>query len=148
MPPGLDDPMITETRNLLVALAISASPVLAGDLVGPVTHVRDGDTFEVAGVPIRLDGLHAPEHDERFGREATAMMMRIVQGQQLSCSLTGARSHDRMIGTCHDEGGRDVARELVRAGLGRDCPRYSRGRYAGTETAWARQNLPLPSYCR
>ena len=96
---------------------------------------------------MRLDGLHAPERNEPYGREATAMMARIVAGQTLSCALTGARSYDREIGLCRDQAGHDVARALVEAGLGRDCPRYSRGRYANAETAWARQTFDLPQYC-
>jgi endonuclease YncB( thermonuclease family) len=32
-----------------------------GALTGPVTHVRDGDTIEVARKPIRLQGLNCNE---------------------------------------------------------------------------------------
>ncbi len=32
-------------------------------LQGTITHVRDGDTIEVAGIPVRLWGIHAPERN-------------------------------------------------------------------------------------
>ena len=35
--------------------------------------------------------------------------------------------------------------EVIRAGLARDCPRYSGGQYAGAEVEASRQ-LPFPSY--
>ena len=140
-PPGLYGQTMI---RLALVLAFAALPAFSGDLVGRVIHIRDGDTLEVAGIPVRLDGLHAPERIEAYGREASAMMARIVAGQTLSCALTVARSYDREIGLCRDEAGHDVARALVEAGLGRDCPRYSR---VGTPTP-----RPLgrggPSACR
>ena len=48
-----------------------------GTLAGAVTHVRDGDTIEVGGVPIRLQGLAAPEGDEPGGTEATEAIINI-----------------------------------------------------------------------
>ena len=42
--------------------------------------------------------------------------------------------------------GKDVGAELVRAGLARDCPRYSKGRYARLETpAGAVETFDLPN---
>jgi endonuclease YncB( thermonuclease family) len=42
--------------------------------------------------------------------------------------------------------GRDIGGELIEAGLARDCPRFSRGRYADLEPKAARR-LPLPGCC-
>ena len=42
--------------------------------------------------------------------------------------------------------GRDIGAALIEAGLARDCPRFSRGRYAELEPEAARR-LPLPGYC-
>ncbi|MEX0758216.1 MAG: hypothetical protein WD100_01430, partial [Tistlia sp.] len=54
-------------------------------------------------------------------------------------------SYDRMIGVCFSAGA-DIADALVLAGLGRDCPRYSGGRYRSLETTEGRL-LELPGYC-
>ena len=54
------------------------------------------------------------------------------------CDLTRERTHGRRVGWCYLDG-QDVAEALVRAGLARDCPRYSGGRYAAVEPASARE---------
>ena len=65
----------------LVLITAAVHPAAAGRcqrgaLVGEVTRVRDGDTIVVAGVPVRLQGLAAPERGEPGGAEATAESMR------------------------------------------------------------------------
>jgi hypothetical protein len=64
-----------------------------------VATVLDGDTIEVGGVRVRLEGLHCPEARERGGSAATSAMRGLTSGQHVSCSLTGERSYDRLIGT-------------------------------------------------
>jgi endonuclease YncB( thermonuclease family) len=119
----------------------------AETLIGRADHVRDGDTIVVSGVPIRLQGLAAPELGEKWGRASREAMQRIVAGKRLRCELTGERSHDRAVGVCRLDDGRDIAAILISQGLARDCPRYSTGRYADDEIAQSR-TLPLPGYCR
>jgi endonuclease YncB( thermonuclease family) len=46
------------------------------DLVGPVTHVRDGDTIEVSGVPVRVANLDCAELGTTAGNHPTAVMRR------------------------------------------------------------------------
>jgi len=135
-----------KTVCIAMALGCLAGPALAGGtLQGTVTHVRDGDTIEVGEVAVRLNGLHAPELDEQGGRQAKAFMERLVSGRQVTCELNGERSYDRLIGRCY-LGGDDIAGVLVSAGLGRDCPRYSGGRYRALEQPSA-QRFRLPGYC-
>ena len=88
-------------------------------LTGAVTDVRDGGTVEVAGVPIRLQGLAAPEWDEPGGPEATAAMRELVAGRELRCELTGERTYDRCVGVCELDG-TDLGARMARAGLARD----------------------------
>jgi micrococcal nuclease len=124
-----------------------------GTLLGEVTHVRDGDTIEVDGLPIRLNGLAAPEAGEPGARAATRVMAELVQGQALRCELNGERTHDRCVATCYLDG-QDISAEMVRAGVARDCPRFSGGRYAEAERqaaadgAMIRAAYFLPAYCR
>ena len=65
--------------------------------------------------------------------------------ETVMCDLT-RRTHGRRVGWCYIDG-QDVAEALIRAGLARDCPRFSGGQYAAAETPAARE-LPCPSYCR
>lgn len=117
---------------------------VAADLTGTVSHARDDDTIEVGGVAIRLQALHAPEGDEGGGAEATAFMTELVLGREFQWDLIGERSYDRLIGVCYLNC-QDIAAELIAAGLGRDCARYSGGRYAAIDR---RPDMPLPDYCR
>ena len=67
------------------------------------------------------------------------------RAQTVVCDLTQERTHGRRVGWCYLDG-QDIAEALVRAGLARDCPRFSGGRYADVEPAGARE-LPFPTYC-
>ena len=102
-------------------------------LEGTVSHVRDGDTIEVGPIAIRLQGKAAPEGNEPGGSDATNAMRDLVLGKDVRCDLTGDRSHDRVIGVCFLEDGRDVGEVMVFQGQARDCRRFSRGRYADAE---------------
>ena len=56
-----------------------------------------------------------------------------VDGQTLVCDLTGERTRGRRVGVCRlDEA--DVGAEVIAAGLARDCPRFSKGRYVAVES--------------
>lgn len=134
-------------------LFILTLPVLTDEpavITGTVERWRDGDTpvLVVDGelVPVRLWGLHAPEAGEPGYDEATTFMQQLVGARPLSCKLTGRMTWDRHEGTCR-LGELDIAAELIRAGLGRDCPRHSGGAYRHLETAESRK-LTLPGYCK
>lgn len=100
-------------------------PVVAwmsvGSVSGPVTHVRDGDTIEVSGVPIRFGSLDCAESGTQDGRRATARVHELVQGETLICHLNGRVSYDRKIGSCRLSDGQDLAGLLIREGY---CSRF------------------------
>ena len=60
-----------------------------------MTHIRDGDTFEVSGVPVRIANLDCAERGTVAGDNATALMRRIASSATVSCSSEGRRSYDR-----------------------------------------------------
>lgn len=145
------------TRRALLALLVTptlaALPVAAAERLVGRAHAIDGDTVAVAGVHVRLQGVAAPEiahpelgiEEEPGGPEAAAFMARLVNGRTLACEPTGERSRGRPVGVCRLDG-RDVGAAVIAAGLARECPRFSRGRYAKIETEAGRR-LPLPGYC-
>ena len=90
-------------------------------IVGRVTHVRDGDTIEVMGVPIRFGSLDCAERDTNAGQRATARMRALVSAQTLTCHLNGRTSYDRKIGSCRLRDGRDLAKIMIREGY---CRRF------------------------
>jgi micrococcal nuclease len=126
------------------------APVFATEqtiLTGTVTHVRDGDTIEVGKIPIRLHGVSAPELKELLGSQSKKFMRELVNGKSVRCDLTGAKTYDRLVGTCYLEG-KDIGISLIEVGLALDCPRYSGGRYAEFELTEARARIKLPGYCK
>lgn len=114
---------------------------------GKVTKVRDADTMVVKGVPIRLNGVDAPENGTKAGNEATSAMNRFVHGKTLNCELNGDRTHDRWVGVCLTEEGHDIGAVMIANGYALDCAQYSGGRYRDLEPAGARSRLSQARYC-
>lgn len=127
-------------------------PVALATLQGVVAHVRDGDTLELEGRAVRLQGVAAPELHDPLGAESRAALQRLVLGRTIACAPDGTRTHGRIVAVCTADG-RDLGAALVSAGLARDCPRFSGGRYAALEQAAAARGAPiarvysLPAYC-
>lgn len=129
------------------------APVVASaqTFEGTVTHVADGDTISLGDVRIRLQGISAPETNERHGAAATGFMRELVLGEFVVCQSDGSRSYDRVVAVCVLNG-RDIGAAIIEAGYALDCPRFSGGRYQDAERiGQARYRLDsyrLPGYCR
>ena len=72
-------------------------------ITGIISHVRDGDTIEVDGIPIRLAALDCPEKNTKPGQEA-ARAAESYENLAVTCELTGARTYDRFVGYCKVDG--------------------------------------------
>lgn len=72
---------LTAALALLAASPAHGRQCERGTLAGAVSHVRDGDTIEVAGRAIRLEGMAAPEGDEPGGAEAQAAAVGVTIGE-------------------------------------------------------------------
>lgn len=142
----------------LVALAIGlavywSNPELqvfstSETFVGSVTHVRDGDTIEVADRPIRLNGLTCDERGSPLGNQATAAMRTLVSGQTLKCTLNGDRTYDREVGRCELPNGQDIGAVMISKGLCGRCARYDPFRtYATVQAAAGPFKGTYPGYC-
>jgi micrococcal nuclease len=136
-------------RALMVAAALavamgSAAQAAARTIEGRAS-VRDGDTVVVAGVPVRLKGVDAPERANRYGPDATKGM-RAIAGDWLRCDLTGEKTRDREVGYCVNADGQDIGQEIISQGLALACSFYSR-RYIPFEQPSAVARLPRAPYC-
>lgn len=118
------------------------------NLVGTVTHVRDGDTIEVAGRAIRLNGLTCDERNTPLGDTATWAMKRLVSGRTLTCKLNGDRTYDREVGRCTLSNGQDIGAFMIENQLCGRCARYDPLRiYASVQRTAGPFQGANPSYC-
>ena len=77
---------------------------------GVISSVRDGDTFLLGNLPIRLAAVDCPETNTQAGRRA-AQFLRQYTSSRVTCELTGATTYDRSVGYCSIDG-RDIGRLL------------------------------------
>lgn len=119
----------------VILLASSAPAQIVGQ-----AYVTDGDTLRIAGRPIRLQGVDAPEIDQRCtvrgaqvacGQSAREWVAARVEGRQVECVQEDVDRYNRIVATCLVDG-RDLGRDLVRAGWAVAFTRYS-DRYVGEE---------------
>lgn len=124
-----------------------AAPRLVVPIPDQVTILRgrcwviDGDTIVIDNVRIRLAGIDAPELDHPFGVQSKWALVKLCKGQTITARLRPELSYDRVVAECYLPDGRDLAAELVRAGLALDWPAFSRGKYSHLEVPGARRRL-------
>jgi micrococcal nuclease len=96
-----------------------------------VSKVLDGDTFTLKGQSrrIRVWGLDAPEWNHVGGSAATATMKKMISGKTLRCQIVDMDRYRRFVAQCFLPDGRDIAAEMMRAGVATEYCRYSRGYY-------------------
>lgn len=103
--------------------------------------VIDGDTIDIGGTRIRLAGIDAPEMDHPYGTKAKWTLVNLCKGQIVRAVFDEEMSHDRVVATCTLPDGRDLAAEMVKAGMAIDWPKFSRGKYSGLELPGIRKKL-------
>jgi endonuclease YncB( thermonuclease family) len=111
-------------------------------LVG-TARVLDGDTLEISGVRVRLEGIDAPELKQscphwlyghwNAGHRAAVALRRMVDGRQVECASSGSDIYGRFLGMCR-AGNVDLNREMVAKGYAWAFVRYS-SRYVAEEAA-------------
>ena len=87
------------------ALATAASTTAA--TISGSARVIDGDTVVVAGTTVRLKGVDAAELGTARGENAKRVMIALVTGE-LTCRLTGEKTHNREVGYCTTASGIDI----------------------------------------
>jgi len=105
----------------------------AGALAG-AARVIDGDTLDIAGERVRLEGIDAPEMGQSCGRSsfgtwkcgvaAANRLAELVRGHMVTCESRGYDKYGRMLGICFVDG-QDINAQMVREGLAWAFVRYS-----------------------
>jgi endonuclease YncB( thermonuclease family) len=121
--------------SLLVQLPATAR---AGDsLYGTVTAIRQGNviTFDhgAGSFDIRLAGIDLPE-DAALSRAADVFVTELILGKPARLRFDGRTAEGEMVGRMYTDdpklGIKDVALELVRAGLAKPSGTYAGYKYA------------------
>ena len=120
---------------------------------GPLTglaRIIDGDTLDLGETRIRLRGIDALESDQRCtrrgggsydcGKQARDALVGLIGGADVTCVPDGSETYGRVVATCsvprrNGNGSLDLNGAMVRTGFAFDCPRFSKGAYAGEEAA-------------
>lgn len=123
--------------------AIAPRPPVGGPHVTGPARVIDGDTIDIGGTRIRLEGIDAPEAAQTCARadgrpwdcgaEATRFLSQMVRGASLDCRVKGQDKYGRTLATCYS-GNVDINRQMVRNGYAWAFVRYSAA-YVGEEAA-------------
>jgi len=87
---------------------------------GKVVGVLDGDTIKVMhqgqADRVRLQGVDCPEKRQAFGKRAKQFTASLAMGQGVTVETDGRDRYGRILGTVILPDGRNLNRELVKAG--------------------------------
>lgn len=118
----------------LLMLAPAAATTARATLSGSA-RIIDGDTLDIAGERVRLEGIDAPETAQRCphrsfgtwacGKAATQMLQRLIAHRTVRCQSHGSDKYGRTLGVCFVDG-RDVNAAMVRKGFAWAFVKYSR----------------------
>jgi endonuclease YncB( thermonuclease family) len=124
-----------------ILLFIPDSSTAARNGLEGAARVVDGDTLDIAGERVRLEGIDAPEMAQscprRFigswacGKAAARALEELVAGHEVGCQSHGTDKYGRMLGVCF-VAGRDINAEMVREGHAWAFVKYSTS-YVGEE---------------
>ncbi|MFG1211046.1 thermonuclease family protein [Xanthobacter flavus] len=117
--------------GVLLAFAAFSGEPLAGR-----ASVIDGDTIEIHGTRIRLEGIDAPESRQtctsketgevvRCGQRSAFFLADLLAEHAVTCTEAGKDRYGRTLAHCAVEG-QDVGASMVRAGWALAFVRYSR----------------------
>jgi endonuclease YncB( thermonuclease family) len=117
----------------VLALLPTAQSAVRDGVTGQA-RVIDGDTLEISGTHVRLEGIDAPESAQtcsrRFvgtwacGKVAARELASLTEGREIACERSGTDKYGRMLGVCFVDG-HDINAEMVRKGLAWAFVRYS-----------------------
>lgn len=135
----------------LAILAALTAIVLRLDAIATQTSagrplVIDGDSIELAGVRMRLEGIDAPEIGQvclgpkgniDCGREARSQLRKLIGTSQIACEGWQFDKYQRLLATCK-AGVRNLNREMAASGWA-----VSYGGFAAEEAAARKAKLGL-----
>ncbi len=128
-----------DLRAALAAMALAAATLSAS--AQAVHRIKDGDTFVLDDVTIRVWGIDAPDNVSIFDlvtfrggkRQAREALARILATGPVQCVAKEMDRHKRTVAVCSTPAVADVGAEMVRQGYACDWKRFSSGAYDAQE---------------
>lgn len=141
----------TTAATLLAGALLAAAPALAGEQISGRASVLDGNTIEIDGTKLRLDGIIAPESAQQCGgrsggdypcgeEAAYALDLYLSESGPTTCDVVGRDRYDRSLANCLRSDGSSVNGWMVAMGWAVDWQRGEAGRFtAEQQSAKSRQ---------
>ncbi|TLM69236.1 MAG: hypothetical protein FDZ69_00245 [Deltaproteobacteria bacterium] len=135
---------------LALCLLLILLPVLvcATTITGKVVKVVDGDTLDVfqdrQTVRIRLNGIDAPESGQAYGKKAKQFVLELAAQKMVKVEVFEKDRYGRSVGDVILPDGRNLNREIVKAGYAWWFRKYSQDQSLGRleeEARLARRGL-------
>ena len=115
----------------VIAAALCIAPLggLRADTLEGKPVLIDGDSIVVAGKPVRLWGIDAPEMDTREGYLAKRYLRTVIEDGTVRCVDQGARTTGEIMAKCFI-GEVDLGEIMILSGHAREWHQYSQGYYS------------------
>jgi endonuclease YncB( thermonuclease family) len=128
-----DGATISATASLPLPLPPPVAPTPSTRPLSGIARVIDGDTIEIRGTHIRLNGIDAPESKQTCeansqtyacGEQATEALIVLLGARPVECIETGRDRYQRIIGKCQVDS-TDVGTWMVEHGWAVAFRKYS-----------------------
>src|SRR5215213_7463834 len=131
-----------------------ATPAFSHTALTGRAAIINGDTIEIHGERVRLNGVDAPETAQLCKNEkakayrcgtvsAAALEKFLAASRPTRCEFVERDRYGRFVGECYRADGTSVSAYLVRNGFALDYLKYSHGKYAGEEAKAKREKAGL-----
>lgn len=135
------------------------SLAIAGTITGKVVKVLDGDTIDILTREkkterIRLNGIDAPEKGQAYGNKAKQFVLDMAAMKIVTVTVVDTDRYGRSVGDVILPDGRNLNREIVKAGYAWWYRKYSSDKSLGELEANAKADhkglwndkLPMPPW--
>ncbi|MBY5734054.1 thermonuclease family protein [Rhizobium leguminosarum] len=127
-------------------IVLASSPAFCGEAITGRASIVDGDTIDIRGTRIRLNGIDAPESWQKCRRAdgseyrcgaaaAFALDEFMAASRPTRCEQIDVDRYHRVVANCFRADGQDINAWLVRTGNAVDWVRYSRGAFAAEQAS-------------
>jgi Micrococcal nuclease (thermonuclease) homologs len=120
-------------RSALLVLIVAGTPIKAEADVTGVAAVIDGDTLEIGGERVRLEGMDTPEKKQSClaygevwpcGQMAADWLQTYLRDRQVTCVGHARDRYHRLLAVCY-AGGKNLNERIVTEGWALDFRRYT-----------------------